>query len=379
MRRYQNANTVEEQDLVRDLDSGIRLIRLRTQLPWTLKKTSLKVFQDVLEYPVASDHDDMAYIDNDKKYYGQRARFFYTSLQQFYEDVANDRNQLAEIWDNNTQYIGCRYTPPNAVSVLVNNAETVADFSVSGDATAVVLDQVTYKEGNGSMKVTITASANTATVTNSSTSRNDDETYKKKYYFRWIYLDTVPTSVTLRYGSSATAYFASAALTTQFSGQAMKADEWNLFAFDLNGATQTGTVDDTAFDYEAVVFASAGTGTYYIDASYVKTWDLLDYWYYSLYHVATVSSTPPNQEYFFNSSEVYSTDSKLTGPSEWADVIMYQALLLTYIDEENKEVRDEIKQLRDVAWSALFAQYPSHKPTIITLRHRFETEYLRLQ
>ena len=351
---------------------------MKTQLPWTLKKTTLKVFKDVLEYPVASDHDEMAYFDNDEKSYGQRARFFYTSLQQFYEDVENNRNQLAEIWDNNTQYIGCRYTPPNAASVLVNNAETASQFSVAGDATAVALDEVTFKEGNGSMKVTITASANTATVTNTSTSRNDDETYKKKYYFRRIYLDAVPTSVTLRYGNDASNYIASAALTTQFSEQAMKADDWNLFAFDMNGATVTGTLDDTAFDYEAVVFNTAPTGTYYIDASYVRSWDLLDYWYYSKNHTETVSATSPNQEYFYNSSEVYSTDTKLAGPSEWADVIMYQALLYTYADEENERVYKKLEASRDLAWNALFAQYPSSRPMIITLRHRFETDFNRI-
>ncbi len=90
MNRWRDVSFLEEQYKVRSLDAAIRRLRRESVFPWTIQKSTLRVFDEVLEYPVKSDHDELAYLDNQKgDNYAQKERFFYTSLQQFYEDVNN--------------------------------------------------------------------------------------------------------------------------------------------------------------------------------------------------------------------------------------------------------------------------------------------------
>lgn len=372
MQRWQFASKVEEQYLVRDLDDALRSLRREVTPPWMLKKSTLRVFDDVLKYPVASDHGDMIYLDRDGdtvEDFSERARFRYTSLQEFFEDPDN-RNDLAEIWENGTRYLGVRYKDRKTSSQILDNGETVGNYTASGDASSPTLDQVVYKEGNGSIKFTVTNSAGSATMTVAPTSLSDSN-YKRKYFFVSVYLDAAPTSITLRFGNDASNHL-SKTVTTQFSGETFKADDWNVLAFDLNEGTVTGTITSTAFGYYAVILTGAATGTYYIDAAYLRSWTLLDYWYASTFNVATVGNSTGNQEYFFNSSEIYSTDSQLIGDSEWVDVVMYDALLTAAMDNENMRVAEGLIGKRKRAWDLLVEKYPDLAPIILTLRWRFE-------
>jgi len=380
MQRWQVLSTVEEQYLVRDLDEALRTLKRTIRPPWNLKKGSLKVFSGVLEYPVASDHDELAFLDDPKNpsYYSDRPRFRYTSLKEFYENP-DDRNDLAEIWDEGTKYLGVRYNPIDGdQAVRLDDAEDDDYWTGSGDAGTPVEDTTFYKFGNGSIRVPITSSTGTATIKNTLLTAYSDSEYKKKYHFKWVYLDAVPTSITLRLHIDASNYLETSGITTQFNGQSLKADSWNLVAQDLNTATETGTVSTTSsFAYEECDLVGASTGTYYFDKSEILEWSLMDYWYYSTYNIATVGEIVANQEYFMNSSEVYSTDSQLVGDSEWADVIMYEAMLIALTDKEVKEnVMSLIYSKRSQAWDDLISKYPSLEPLMTTLKYRFTNDFL---
>lgn len=373
MDAYQTIANVETVYKVRFLDEALRAIRRETQFPWMLKKTSLRVFEDVLEYPVASDHDELAYLDNNKEYYGARARFRYTSLPEFYEDP-NNRNDLAEIWESGTKYLGVRYSPSKAGSTKLNSAETASDWTASGTASSPTLDEVIYKKGSGSIRFSVTAG--TATMVNTITAVTDSN-YLRKYHFKWIYLDAAPTSITLRLRVDASNLL-STTVTTQYSGQAFAADAWNLVGHDLNAATVTGTIGTSpTFTSESFSLNGAAAGTYYVDESHLRSWENLDYFYYSIFNVALVGQTVGNQEYFFNSSGVFSTDSQLVGDTEWTDVILYDAILTGMADKENKSLVFFIAEKRRIAWDALFEQYPSLRPIIITSKYNFIDDHQR--
>lgn len=372
MDTYQTVSTIEELFKVRFLDDALRAFKRKIQAPWTLQKSSLRVFHDVLEYPVESGHDELAFFDNNKKQWSSKPNTRYTSIREFYEDP-NNRNDLAEIWDGGTRFIGLRYEGDGQGSTLLNAAETASDWSVSGDATAVTKDSVFYKDGNASIRVSVTNNVNTATISASNTSISDSN-YLRKYFFIWVYFAGVPTSVTLRFGNDATNYLYKS-VTTQFSGQAFKAGQWNLLAMDLNAASTQGSISSSAFDYQAIILTGTTTGNYYIDASYLREWELLDYWYYSKYYVAPDAGTTATQEYFYGSDETYSTDDNLVGDSEWVDVIMYDALTLAFADKENSKVYSVIKERREDAWNDFFDIYPSLRPIITTSKYNFETDY----
>lgn len=376
MKRWQTISSIEDQFLVRDLDGSIRKLRRKIQFPWTLQKGSLRVFDEVLEYPVPADYDELAYLDTQKSqsFYPARARFKFTSLQQFFENP-DFRNDIAEIRDANDVFLGVRYRPRTTASQLLNNAETESEFSVSGDATSVTKDTVVFKEGNASMRIAITLSASTATVKNTFSSFTDAN-YKQKFHFKLVYLDGVPTSISLRFQVSDSVYIETTGITTQFSGQPFKADSFNLVAHDLNLATEVGSISTSSlWASEKIILIGAATGTYYVDASHLRQWELLDFWFYSRFNIILVGGTTADQEYIMNASEVFSSDSKLIGDSEWIDVVMYDALEKSFADEKDSETLKEIKGLGGDAMSDLMENYPSMKPLITTQRYRLRTEY----
>ena len=357
MDRYTSIIVVPEAHKVRDLDEAIRTFRREQPLPWTLKQGSLKVFDDVDTYPVASDHDEIAYLDKaNQTYYAQTARFRYTSLRQFKEDPDN-RNQMAEIFDSNQRYLGVNYKDKTLSSILLNNAETVGDWTVSDDASSVAADTVTYKEGNGSMRVAITNSAGIATISNDLTSALNDLLYNKKYHFKWIYLPSTLTSLEMRLQTDASNYLTTT-VTTQFSGQPFKANGWNLVAHNLDEATEVGTFNSASIASEKIILTDAPTGTYYVDASYLRQWELMDYWYYSIFSIKTLSASVADQEYFYNSSDVYSTDSEIIGDSEWVDFAMYDAMVTEMTDMKDMNQLAKVEKKRDTAWKNLLNKYP---------------------
>ena len=368
MDAFQDISKVPEEYKVRHLDSALRALRRDTVFPWTIQQDSLRVFDDVLVYPIASGHDELAYLDKSK------AKFAFTSFKQFFEDTQSTRNQLAEIWDAGTKYLGVRYKGIASGSQQLSNAEVVGDYSVSGDASSVALDKVNFKEGNGSMRVVIVNSTGTATIKDTFTAFTDS-VYKRKYQFKWVYFDTVPTSVTLRLQIDATNYAETSGITTQFSGQAFKAGAWNLIAQDLNEATVTGTISSTSsFAYEEIDLVGAASGTYYLDNSYLRAWELLDYWYYSKYNVISAGSTAADKEYFYDGETLYDTGDKLIGDTEWVDVAKYEALELLLGDIENVGLFSLIQRKKREAWDNLYQKYPNMIPLITTKRYIFNND-----
>ena len=376
LKRSQALSRAEDGDLIRDLDEQIREWRRENLFPWVIQRSSLKVFADVLEYPVPSGFDELALLENDKadSFYPASARFRFTSLEQFYQNP-DYRNDLAEIRDGNDRFLGVRYFPTNVVSQTLNGAELASDYSVSGDATAKALDNVVVKRGNGSIKVTITNSAGTATVKNTFDSFTDGN-YKQKWHFKWVYLDAVPTSITLRFQVSDTVYIETTGITTQFSGQPLVADTWNLVAHDLNEASEVGSISTASlWASEKIILIGAATGTYYVDESNLRQWQLLDFWYYSKNQVALIGSETANQEYIRNSSDVYSSDSSIIGDSEWIDVIMFGAKIKALTDLKEFKLADAARIDFNNSILALETKYPDMVPIITTLKYRITTDF----
>ena len=370
MNRWQAIAEIEEQYKVRDLDEAIRTVKRHIKLPWNLKKGTLRVFPDVLEYPVEDDYNGLAYLDtSEDKEYEERMQGVFTSLKEFYENPTSE-NDIAEIREDGEIFLGVRYEN-NATDMVLDSADDSDNYSVSDDAVSIAEDDVFYKKGDYSIKVLVQKSANKATITCSFTAIAETE-YRSKYFFLWLYLPYAPTSIDIKFGNDASNYLKKT-VTKQFSGRSFKAGDWNLIAFDLNEPDETvGTIDDSVFDYWSITINGVDDGYYYIDNSYLKGWELMDFWYYSNNSVKTVDSDTPNQKYFFNSAEVYSTDSELVGDEEWADVIMYQAMLTGISDKENQLLMKVFKAKRDEAWLALAEKYPDLEPLITTTRWRFE-------
>lgn len=366
-------NNKEEVLKVNAIDQAIRNLRRTIQPPWTLKKTTLRVFQNVLEYPKASDHARLAFLNDQKDLgFNDHPRYVFTSIKDFYEDPTY-RNSIAEIWNNGTRYLGVRNkSDDNLTSVTLDNAESVANYTTNGDAGIPVLDAVIFKEGNSSIRIPIINSTGSAVIANTFTTNNDTD-YKRKYHFRWVYLDSAPTSVTLKIGSDSSNYLSST-VTTQFSGAPFVADDWNLLAFDMN-TTWTGT-ENTAFAWQQITLTGAATGTYYLDTSYMKGWTLEDYWYYSTNNKKT--SAGVRGDYFAPDGATYDTTDVLLGDDGddiWADIIVYEAQTYLLSDAKEQELKNDAWSFRNKAMNDLMNEYPDMSPYITTNTFRFGTDY----
>lgn len=380
MDRYQSVYTTEEQFKVRDLDEALRTLKRTTQPPWTLKKSTLRIFEDVLEYPTAPDHNSIYYLDKQQtnnrtfsSFFNDSARFFFTSIKEFYEDP-DYRNDLAEIWDGGTRYLGVRLDDlDTATSSLVDSSSVLSRYTGKGDASGLVIDTVNYKDSNTSIRFTNTPNTGSAEV-EIAFPLIADGNYKQKYFFIYVYLTGLPTSITLEFGND-DSNLLRGSVTKQFSGQSFKVNDWNLLAIDLNTATVVGTINTSQFDYASVTLIGAPAGVYFINSSYLREWVLLDYWYYTTFNCATSGSNLPNQDYFMDDNEAYDLSTVLVGDEEWADVVMYDAILSNTIDVENDKVITGIEKKRQTAWDSLMETYPSGKQLITTRKMNFTTDF----
>lgn len=377
MKRYQDVAIVEDKYLVLDIDEAIRTQRRTIKPPWVLKKTTLRIFENVLIYPVPDDHDYLAYLDNQLIQQAsptstarRNAFFVYTSLEQFYENETA-RNRLVDIWDQGTRYLGIKYNPINAASALVSSVD-LADYTASGDANNLFLETVITVDNTDSVGFHVTNTSNPALIEETMPNPISDNEYKKKYYFRWAYFyDDVPTGIQLRWGNDSSNYLY-ANITAQFSGQTFQPNSWNLVAIDLNTASTAGTIDDQNFRYEAIQFTGLATGVYYINNAYLRTWHLFDYWYYSKFNVKSPDSLVADQQFFFDDTiDDYELDAALVGDSEWIDVITFDAIMTALADNKNKDVIQSIIAKRTEAWNQLSMKYPDMAPVIITSSYNF--------
>lgn len=136
--------------------------------------------------------------------------------------------------------------------IVINECESVTANGTwvgSNDATNVTTDSQTFASGTSSVNFDVSGATTTATITNSTMEQIDLTDHdEQSTLFAWFYFpdSTAITSVQLKWGNSAAAYWASTA-TSAFDGAFQNG--WNLLSFSWNGATETGSVDPETIDY----------------------------------------------------------------------------------------------------------------------------------
>jgi len=139
---------------------------------------------------------------------------------------------------------------------VINVLNSITDngtWALGGTGTNLAVDNLNYLAGGASLSFN-TTSGTSAYIENSTMTAVDLSTLVSVgANFLYVYLPTsVMTSVALRWGSSSANYYTQT-VTAQQDGTAF-VQGWNLLKFDWSGATETGTVDDTAIDYARITF-----------------------------------------------------------------------------------------------------------------------------
>ena len=308
---------VESEDWYHAFTEAIREIRRGRTFPWQRRTVSFEFFTDVFEYALPSDfdsfikpHEGMLESTDEGTYllYGRDKDFF-----------ANSNYGLALSWDRATRLLLARQD--GEADVLMDGfGDDSTEYTLAGDASNAVSDDVYFKEGEASLRFDITASAGYSDVSRTIESPLDLTEYLNKgYAFLWVYMPTVLSSVTLRYGSDASNYYEIASITTTALGSSFGTG-WNLIKFTLDDAVSTGSPDITAIDYYLVrLNHSSVTDTdFRIDGLNFRLPSIFDFPYNSK-HVVT-SSTGTYQE------SVTAGSDNILGDDTFEAVIMWKAV-----------------------------------------------------
>ena len=372
MNAYQTIQTIDEAYKVRFIDSAIKDETPSYKLPFRRRKTSMRVFPGVILYPLFSDYEELSYMDNQGQEYEDRARFKFQSYNEFLEDK-DYRNDLAEVYQDGVVFLGCRYEPLNAISTLVNNYTDVTKYTYSGDVTSLAKDDVTFYDGQSSILATVVNNTGVMQVEDIF-NQYVDSTYKRKYNFRWLFIPSGVTAITMKYGLDSSNYLYKD-VSTQFSGAPFEADNWNLVAFDLNTANTVGTITGT-FGWEAIQIANPPSGYYYFNSSYVKSWSLLDCYYYTKNNVIKADGITWSEQFIDTSTEAYDLSDTLIGPREWANYIGYQAMLRCLADKQDDALYGKIFGMISTAEKKLKDRFPVVKPLITNSNWRFRNDLM---
>jgi hypothetical protein len=205
-------------------------------------------------------------------------------------DQYKDNNKFSI--KNNNGVKSVRVSKSVGEGLLLSEMNATTGWTAAGGASNLALDTVTYASGSSSLSFDVTGST-TSTLTNSTLTAVDlSEHSGKSALFSYVYLPTASqvTSVTLKWGSSDSAYY-SKTVTTAHPTSTFQ-NGWNLLRFDWSGATETGTVDDSAIDYVqvSIVHTASGSG-YRVDGIYSKMPSKYEIEYYSKYAFRTSAGT----------------------------------------------------------------------------------------
>ncbi|MFP5263745.1 MAG: hypothetical protein ACLGJB_17835 [Blastocatellia bacterium] len=216
---------------------------------------------------------------------------------------------------NNSGVKTVRISKSLTAGILLNECESTTangTWAVGGDASNLAADTLYKVTGAGSLSFDASGSTGSAYLQNYTQTAVDLSTHlNKSAIFVWIYLPSTTnfTSVTLRWGSSASAYW-SVTVTSSHFATAFQTG-WNLLRFDWNGATQSGSPSSSSITYLRVTYTStAGTSftTLRLDSIYSKLPTIYEMEYFSKYLFSSSSGTW--QEAIVDDSDLINLDTE---------------------------------------------------------------------
>lgn len=248
------------------------------------------IFDQVFNYAVPSDLKGNRVIDILPQTNRQMNDVYTQQYNQYFDIVKNWwlQNMFTLNWNamSKTIRVDSINLPSgvtlNAVDGVTSNGTWVATATASGLTT----DNIIFASGAASVAFNLAITGPTGSIANATMAANDLTSYLNQgTLFVWTYLPTASafTSIRLRWGSSATAYYEQSA-TLQADGTAFQ-NGWNLLSFPWSTATTTGVPNVAAINYLQVQWTYSGaaqTGVH-LNNIVCRMGSILNIEYYSKY------------------------------------------------------------------------------------------------
>jgi len=220
------------------------------------------LYDDVYEYMAPTDLKGNRIIDIVPQNSRTVADNFSQTFQENFDLYKSITNNVFTVQNNNgvkTIRISKNLTSGILISD-VNGIATNGTWTVGNDATNLTEDNVYHITGSKSLRFDLDGGGTDGCLENSTLTPIDlsnDQELTAIFVNVYIPDSTAFTSLDLRFGSSVSNYWNRTVTTTQSTTSPITG--WNLFRFDWDGATETGTVDETAINYIRVTVNYDGT------------------------------------------------------------------------------------------------------------------------
>lgn len=312
------------------------------------------VHDDVYNYSLASDFKkpiDLFPQDNrdSEDYVGRR-------MAEDFDLVKEIEEKRASIESNDgTKFLRLNWRSRRG-KVLhdMNDVDDNGTWSAHGSATGVAQDTIFKVSGNGSVKFNLVATGDGIqnTTMNQVDLTDEDE---KADIFVYVYLPSVPTSISARWGNDLTTnYWTSVAQTTQADGTAFRIG-WNLVKFSWSASTETGTVAPSTIDsFRITVANSTAMNGIRVDNIVFSIGRPFDMKYYSKYLIKNTSGTWLNRTTSDNDIIVLDNDE-------------IQIYLLECLNAAAQQIESENSEF-DLTWAknelvVLYDKYNAEHPS----------------
>ncbi len=273
------------------------------------------IFNTVFDYPIATDLKGNGIVDVRPQIKRMPRDVFGQQYNQNFDVSKNNVYTIADSFTINFN-TGIKTIRVNApflpTPLIINQAENITEngtWSVGGTASNLTVNNQNFVSGAGALQYDI--ATGTGYVENSTMSAvNLTAHLNQSTLFTYVYMPTGSqyTSVTLRWGSSASNYYEVTTSVTQQNTTFQNG--WNLLAFPWLGATVVGSPDVTAINYLRVTsIVTANQTASLLDSVSSILGNILEYEYYSKY-LFRDAITGAFQETVTNDSNLINLDTE---------------------------------------------------------------------
>jgi len=273
------------------------------------------IFNSVYDYPIASDVKGNKLIDIFPQVQRIPQDIWLQAYNQAFDvakqNILSMQNMFTMNFDSGIKTIRIN-APWLNNPIIVNEIESISDngtWAVGGTATNLSVNNTNFAQGSGSLQFDV--AVGTGYIENSDMTAVDlSDVVSQSSMFVWVYVPTGTqlTSVELRWGSGAGAYYAKTVTQTQQGNSFVNG--WNLCQFDWATATTVGAPNSSAINYARVSLAMTGNNVgVKVNGLNSILGTVLQYSYYSKYLFRN-ASTGVFQETVLDDADLINLDTE---------------------------------------------------------------------
>lgn len=276
---------------------------------------SAPIFNSVVDYPISADVKGNKLVDIRPQVRRLPRDIWSQGYNQAFDiakqNVFSNSNMFTMNFDTGIKTVRINAPYLNAPTIInqIEAISTNGTWSAAGLATSLAVNNSNFVQGSGSLQ--FNAGLGTSFIQNSTMSAVDlTSVLNQSSMFVWVYVPTGSnlTSVELRWGSSASNYYAKQA--TQNQQGVSFVNGWNLCQFEWSSATVVGSPNPAAISYASVGLLMAASATAVkVNGLNSILGSVLEYEYYSKYMFRD-ASTGAFQETVTDDSNLINLDTE---------------------------------------------------------------------